>query len=118
MLPAFLFPETTVRKSGSGEPFEIEPGGTAVISLGISEIVEQESLDVEILGSADGEDWLSKPLLQFPQKFYTGVWQLLCDLDSTPDVRYLKVGYKVGRWGVGSLTPKFRFYVFAHPFKA
>ena len=116
MLPGFLFPETTVHKSGYGEPFEIEPGGTALLSLGITEIVEQESLDVEVLGSADGEDWMEGPLRSFPQKFYNGVWQILCDLDAAPDVRFLKVGYRVARWGVGDTTPKFRFYVFAETF--
>jgi hypothetical protein len=117
MLPGFLFPESTVQKSGSGEPFEIEPGGTALLSLGITEILEQQSLDVDVLGSVNGEEWLSKPLRSFPQKFYAGVWQLLCDLGSTPDVRFLKVGYTVGRWGVGSPTPKFKFYLFAETFE-
>ena len=116
MLPGFILPETTVEKSGSGEPFEIDPGGTALLSLGITEVVEQQSLDVSVLGSADGEEWSSEPLRCFPQKFYAGVWQILCDLDSAPDVRFLKVGYKVARWGVGSTTPKFKFYVFAEKF--
>ena len=118
MLPGFLFPESTVQKTGSGEPIAIEPGGTALLSLGITEILEQQSLYVDILGSEDGEEWLPQPLRSFPQKFYTGVWQILCDLDATPDVRYLKVGYRVGRWGVGLPTPKFKFYVFAESFEA
>ena len=118
MRPTFLLPETSVQKSGSGGPVEIEPGGTALLSLGITEIVEQQSLDVEVLGSVDGEEWLKEPLRSFPQKFYTGVWQVLCDLDSSPDVRFLKVGYKVARWGVGSTTPMFRFYVFAEKFES
>ncbi len=118
MHPGFLLPETTVQESGSGEPFEIgSEGGTALLSLGITEIVEQQSLDVDVLGSVDGEEWLETPLRSFPQKFYTGVWQLLCDLDASPEVRYLKIGYKVARWGVGSQTPRFRFYVFAEPFQ-
>ena len=69
------------------------------------------------LGSVDGEEWLKTPLRTFPQKFYKGVWQILCDLDATPEVRYLKVGYKVARWGVGLPMPKFRFYVFADRFE-
>lgn len=118
MLPGFVFPETTVQKNGSGEPFEIEPGGTALLSLGITDIVEQQSLDVEVHGSEDGEEWLEKPLRCFPQKFYAGVWQVLCDLDSAPNVRFLKVSYRVARWGVGSQTPNFRFYVFGETFAA
>ena len=119
MLPGFLLPETTVNASGSGEPFEIgSGGGTALLSLGITEIVEQQSLDVDVLGSVDGEEWLEQPIRTFPQKFYTGVWQVLCDLDDCSEVRFLKVGYKVARWGVGSPTPKFRLYVFAERFEA
>lgn len=117
MLPGFVFPESTVNESGSGKPFEISPAsGTVLLSLGITEIVEQQSLDVEILGSENGEEWLEEPLRSFPQKFYTGVWQILCDLDASPNVRFLKVAYKVARWGVGSPIPKFKFYVFADHF--
>ncbi len=118
MLPGFLFTENTVQESGSGEPVQIGPGtGRALLSLGITDVVEQQSLDVSVVGSADGEEWLEQPLRTFPQKFYAGVWQVLCDLDANPDVRFLRVDYKVARWGVGSLTPKFKFYVFAEPFE-
>lgn len=117
MRPTFLFPESTVQKSGAGEPVEIEPGGTALLSLGITQIVEQESLDVDVLGSVDGEEWIPEPIRSFPQKFYAGVWQVLCDLESAPEVRFLKVGYKVARWGVGPTTPMFKFYVFAEGYE-
>ncbi|MDE0101111.1 MAG: hypothetical protein OXN89_01910 [Bryobacterales bacterium] len=117
MRPCFLIPETTVQKSGSGEVVEIgEGGGMALLSLGITHVEEQQSLDVEIEGSADGEEWAGKPLRAFPQKFYTGVWQVLCDLSASSDVRFLRVSYKVARWGVGPTTPRFRFYVFAEPY--
>lgn len=114
MIPGFLFPESTVHESGSGEPVEIGAGnGTVLLSLGITEILEQQSLDVEVQGSVDGEEWLDEPLRAFPQKFYKGVWQILCDLDAAPDVRFVKVRYKLARWGVGEPTPTFKFYVFA-----
>lgn len=117
MLPNFLFPETTVEQSGSGEAFEIGAGsGLLLITLGISEVVEQESLDVHVMGSADGEEWLDRPLRSFPQKFYRGVSQILLDLSATPDVRRLRVDYQTARWGVGFKTPMFKFYVFAEPF--
>ena len=117
MLPGFLFPETTVDQNGSGEPFEIgENGGMALLSLGISHADEQQSLDLKIMGSTDGEEWLEEPVRDFSQKFYAGVYQILCDLSATPDVKYLRVDYTVARWGVGIKTPNFKFYVFAEPF--
>ncbi len=117
MTPGFLFPESTVHESGSGEPVDIGAGnGTVLLSLGITEILEQESIDVEVHGSVDGEEWLDEPLRAFPQKFYRGVWQLLWDPGAVPDVRFVKVSYRVARWGVGEPTPTFRFYVFAERF--
>ncbi len=117
MLPNFLFPETTIQKSGSGEAFEISAGnGLLLLTLGIGEVVEQESLDVRIMGSTDGEEWLVQPLRSFPQKFYRGVYQILLDLSTAPDVKYLRVDYQAARWGVGFKTPRFKFYVFAEPF--
>lgn len=119
MLPGFLFPEATIEESGAGEPFEVgSDNGMLLLSLGITEIVEQQSLDVDILGSADGEEWAAEPVRSFPQKFYNGVSELLCDLGAAPDVRFLKVRYKVARWGVGPQVPRFRFYVFADRFEA
>lgn len=118
MRACFLLPETSVQKSGSGDAVKIEgERGAALLTLGITEVEEQQSLDVAIHGSADGEDWNPKPLRSFPQKFYAGVWQILCNLKASPDVGYLRVDYKVARWGVGPTTPRFKFYVVAEPFE-
>jgi hypothetical protein len=118
MLPNFFFPETTVEKDGTGPAIELgtESSPTLLLTLGIMDIVEQESLDVSIWASADGENWGEKPLRAIPQKFYRGTYQILCDLSSRSDSKFLRVQWKVARWGVGSPTPMFRFYVFAEPF--
>ncbi len=119
MRPCFLLSETTVQKSGSGASVEIgADAGMLLLSLGITEVEEQQSLDVSISGSADGEEWGAKPVRWFPQKFYAGVSQVLCDLGGDSDTRFLRVDYKVARWGVGPTAPRFRFYVFAEPFEA
>lgn len=115
MLPNFILPETTINDKGLGEPLALgdAAGKMLVLTLGITDIVEQESLDVAILGSQDGETWGEKPVRVFPQKFYRGVYHLLLDLGAHPDVKFLKAEWKTERWGVGSATPMFRFYVFA-----
>ena len=74
-----------------------------------TKIVEQESLDVSILGSADGQEWGAKPLTAFPQKFYHGVHQIILGLGAHPDVRFLRAKWHVNRWGVGDLKPSFTF---------
>lgn len=115
MLPNFLLPEQTVRQNGSGPALELgqHAGNVLSITLGVNRIIEQESLDVSIWGSPDGENWGSKPLAAFPQKFYCGVYSLLVDLSGAPDVRFIRCDWKVSRWGRGEPTPLFGVYVFA-----
>jgi hypothetical protein len=117
MLPNFLFPEEEVAKEGEGKPVPVngDAGKILQVTLGITDAIEQESLEVMIFGSADGTEWQGKPLLAFPQKFYKGVYTILLDLTATPDVRYLKVKYKAIRWGHWTAGPSFKFYIFAEP---
>jgi hypothetical protein len=114
MLPQFLLTENTVREAGTGPELALnEQGGLMILTLGITRIVEQESLDVSLWGSADGADWGAKPLTSFPQKFYCGTYQLLMDLSRHPEVKRLRVQWAVNRWGKGDAKPLFTFYVFA-----
>lgn len=115
MLPDFLLPEGVVREDGNGPAVELGPaqGKVILVTLGINRIIEQESLDVAIWGSADGKDWGAKPIQSFPQKFYCGVYSLLLDLTAHPETKYLRVSWKAARWGRGESTPLFGFYVFA-----
>lgn len=114
MTPSFLLPETVAQKNGSGPEFDLgaSAGKPLLLTLGITRIVEQESLDIEIWGSPDKTAWGDKPLLRFPQKFYCGTYSLLLDLSKHPDVKHLRVNYKLNRWGRGDGTPLFGFYVF------
>ena len=116
----FLVPEIQVGENGTGPVLELgsAAGGTLLLTLGIAKIVEQESLDVAILGSTDGADWPAKLLAAFPQKFYAGAYSILLDLSAHPEIRYLRAKWQVARWGVGSTKPMFTFYVFAEPVSA
>jgi hypothetical protein len=71
MLPGFLLPETTIREAGNGSELDLGDarGSVLLLTLGITRIIEQQSLDVGIWGSADGKDWGAKSLISFPQKF-------------------------------------------------
>jgi hypothetical protein len=119
MLPGFLLPETTVREAGNGSELALgdAQGRTLLLTLGITRIVEQESLDVAVWGSPDGNDWGAKPLVAFPQKFYCGTYQILLDLTQHPDVRFARVKWSAQRWGKGDSKPLFGFYVFAQEMK-
>jgi hypothetical protein len=117
MVPNFLLDEHEARANGAGPVLDLghQPPSLLNITLGITRVIEQESLDLLVWGSADGENWGEKPILTFPQKFYCGVYSLLLDLSEHPDTRYLRVEWKLGRWGRGEPTPLFGFYVFAEP---
>jgi hypothetical protein len=114
MLPEFLLTETTVREAGVGPVISLgaNQGGVLILTLGITRIVEQESLDLSIVGSTDGTDWGAKPLISFPQKFYCGTYQLILDLTDRPDVKCIRAKWQVNRWGKGDSTPLFDMYVF------
>jgi hypothetical protein len=120
MLPTFILPETTIREAGAGPSLDLgdSRGGLILLTLGITRIIEQESLNVTIWGSADNAEWGPKPLVSFPQKFYCGTYQILLDLRTHPDVRHVRVQYQVHRWGKGDPKPLFGAYVFAQDMQA
>jgi hypothetical protein len=114
MLDTFLVPaNTTVTAKGDGAAVDVSAvsNSTLLATLEITKIVEQESLDVSIYGSADGTTWTSKPLAAFAQQFYRGQIPLLLDLAPHPDTHYVRAHWEVARWGRGSETPMFEFQV-------
>jgi hypothetical protein len=112
MIDTFLVPEKTL-VSAKGESPSVDLSGAAsrvfLLTLEISRIIEQESLDVSILGSADGTTWGTKPAAAFPQKFYCGEYPLLLDLTAHPDAKIVRAHWDVARWGRGVETPMFEF---------
>lgn len=114
MLPQFLLPETTVREAGTGPEIHLgdQQGEMLILTLGITRIIEQESIDISVWGSADGADWGAKPVIAFPQKFYCGTYQILLDLSERPEVKYLRIKWQVNRWGKGDPKPLFSIYLF------
>lgn len=103
---------TVVTANGDGAPVDLSGAANRVflLTLTISNIVEQEALDVSLQGSADGTTF-DKPLARFPQKFYRGEHPLLLDLSAEADVRFVRAHWEVNRWGRGSLTPMFEIHL-------
>ncbi len=115
MLPTLLLPESIARAEGTGPEIDLgsKRGKLLVLTLGITRIIEQESLEVSILGSSDGEKWGLRPLATFPPKFYCGIYSILLNLAAQPEVRFLRVNWKMSRWSRGEAVPMFGFYVYA-----
>jgi len=114
MIDTFLVAEKTV-VSAKGDGPAVDVSGAAgrvfLLTLEITKIIEQESLEVSIVGSAEGTTWGAKPLVSFPQKFYCGQSPLLLDLTAHPNVKFVRAHWEVARWGRGVETPMFEFNV-------
>jgi len=112
MIDTILVAENTV-VSAKGDSPAVEVGGASssvfLLTLEITKIIEQESLEVSIHGSGDATAWSAKPVVTFPQKFYPGQFPLLLDLTTHPDVKFVRAHWEVARWGRGTETPMFEF---------
>jgi len=112
MLNTFLVPEkTVVTAKGDGATVDVSgaSGRVFLLTLEITNIIEQESLDVAVYGSADGATWGAKSAAAYPQKFYRGEFPLLLDLTAHPDVKFVRAHWEVARWGRGGEAPMFEF---------
>ena len=115
MLRNFLLPESIARADGIGPEIDLgsKRGKLLVLTLGITRILEQESLEVSVWGSSDGETWSARPLAKYPPKFYCGLYSILLNLGSHPETRFVRVHWKMSRWSKRDTLPMFGFYVYA-----
>jgi hypothetical protein len=114
MIDTYLVPDkTTVSAKGDGPSLDVSgaPNRIFLLTLNITDVIEQESLDLAIYGSTDGATWTPKSISSFPQKFYRGPHPLLLDLTGQPTIKFLRAHWEVNRWGRGALEPMFQFNV-------
>jgi len=105
-----LIPENTrLEANGDGSAFDISasPSRTFLCRLTVTDQIEQESLDVSIWGSTDGETWTKKPLLMLPQQFYRGTTKLILDLSLRPEIKFIRARCELFRWGRVAPIPMF-----------
>ncbi len=100
---------TKLESNGDGTAFAISESTTRTFfcTLAITDQIEQESLDVSIWGSADGQDFGKKPLLKLPQQFYQGTCKMVLDVSLRPEVKFLRAKWELNRWGRVSPSPMF-----------
>ncbi len=112
---SLILEKTVVRDKGDGQAIDVSSvaGKVLLLTLNITDIIEQQSLDVAVWGSPDGAAWGEKPLLAFPQKFYRGEHPLLLDLAKHPSVKFLRAHWEVGRWGRHAEGPRFELQLSA-----
>ncbi len=110
MFDVFLVPEKTIiTAKGDSEPLDVSAASNPVflLTLSITDVIEQESIEVSLFTSADGTTWDPKPVASFPQRFYIGSYPLLVDLSAASGAKFVRAHWEVNRWGRGVTTPKF-----------
>jgi hypothetical protein len=107
----FAAPGTRVTENGNGAAVDVSGSQTRTFLcvLQIADVLEQESLDVSIYGSEDGQNWQPKPILKFPQRFYRSETRMVLDLTPRPEVKFIRAGWELNRWGRVAPLPMFVF---------
>ena len=96
-----LLPETVTHEEGVGAAFAlgIGRGKPLLLTLGITQITQEASLDISVWGSVDQEHW--RQLISYPQKVYCGTYVLMLDLSRHSEVGWLRAQWRLSRWGAG-----------------
>ncbi len=102
-------PQTRLESNGDGEKVDISGSQTRTFlcTLLITDQIEQESIDVSVWGSEDGENWGTKPLLKLPQRFYRGETRAVLDLTLRPEAKFIRAKWELFRWGRVAPLPMF-----------
>jgi len=100
---------TRVEANGEGTKVEVSDSQTRTFlcTLEITEQIEQESIDVSVWGSEDGENWGTKPILKLPQRFYRGETRMVLDLAVRSEVKFIQAKWELNRWGRVAPLPMF-----------
>jgi hypothetical protein len=98
-----------LESNADGQAFDVSASETRTFlcRLTISDQIEQESLEVSVWGSPDGQDFGRKPLLKFPQQFYCGSTKMVLDISCRTEVKFVRARWEVNRWGRVAPTPMF-----------
>ena len=118
MTPLSLLPECVLREDGQGAEVSLESNQAKrlLLTLRVNRILERETLEVTVHGSRDRITW--HPLAAFPKKSYCGTYSMPVDLSDNPDVRHLRVHWKMSRWNHQNPKPVFGFAVSAEELRA
>jgi hypothetical protein len=105
-----IAPHSLLEATADGEAADVSASATRTFlcHLVISDQIEQESLDVSIWGSADGQSWGTHPILKLPQRFYRGETRAVLELALRPEVKLIRAKWELNKWGRGAPVPAFR----------
>jgi hypothetical protein len=102
--------DTKLEENGEGEIVDVSASSTRTFFcvMVITEQLEQESIDVSIWGSPDGQNWGTHPILKLPQRFYRGETRAVLELVLRPELKFIRARWDLNRWGRVAPLPMFR----------
>ena len=100
---------TRVESNGDGEALDISGSTTRtfICTLDVLDQIEQESLDISVWGSADGQAWGTHPIIKLPQVFYRGEERMILDLTMRHELKFVRAHWDLVRWGRVAPLPMF-----------
>ena len=115
MIADVLLAETIARADGVGPVIDLlsKRGKRLILTLGITRITAQQSIEVSVWGSAGHENWGSRPMATIPHKFYCGIYSVPLNLERHPEIRIVRLQWKMSRWRKEEAQPMCEFYVHA-----
>jgi hypothetical protein len=102
--------DTKLEENGEGEAVDVSASSTRTFFcvMVITDQLEQESIDVSIWGSPDGQNWGTHPILKLPQRFYRGETRAVLELVLRPELKFIRARWDLNRWGRVAPLPMFR----------
>ena len=110
MVNEVLIPaETVITAKGDSPAADISRAENRVflLTLKLTEAVEQEYVELTVYGSPDGKTWGTTPLATLPQRFSPGEYPTLLDFTADVDSKFVRIHWDLARWGRGDLAPRF-----------
>jgi hypothetical protein len=96
-----LVPEELFRGNGYSPsvPLSDLQGKPIQLTLSITRMMEEQTLEILIWGSTDGEQWMDRPLVTLPHRHYCGDYHYTMDLTRHPQVTHMRAEWRLRSWG-------------------
>lgn len=117
MSPIFLVTEQVFSESGEGQAISLDnsPDGPLQLTLGITQILQQENVEVSVWGSTDRREW--SRIASFPHKSYCGTYSMVLGTLLQRNLKYLKARWSMERWASVKKDALVSFYLLAEDAK-
>lgn len=96
-----IVPEELFRGNGYSPAVSLGElqGKSIQLTLSITRMMEEQTLEVLIWGSTDGSQWVDRPIVTLPHRHYCGDYTYTVDLSRHPYLTHLRAEWRLRSWG-------------------